>query len=325
MCDSDIKVSVMMVTYNHGKYIEQAIQSVINQNTDFKYELLIGEDCSSDCTREIAERYQREYSQIIKIVRHNKNVGALKNEAELRQMCRGQYIAVLEGDDYWIYPDKLKRQAEFLDQHPEYIGVSHNVKVLGENGEKLPYRLQGFHYEKEHVYTRENALQFQMIGHLSGWMYRNIWGSVSQKEKLMIRKCDVNSDLKLSIVLGLKGDFYFREEEWSVYRRRFEGDGWSAQAAKMNMTLYHFERDVRLRKFLRECYGEKTDIEEKLFGYILQGFAEFKSQPSKETWKILLKMFRSGEVKKGAAVRYLIKESLRNNKRLKIKVGRWYV
>ncbi len=298
MRDPDIKVSVMMVTYNHGKYIEQAIQSVLNQNTNFKYELLIGEDCSTDCTRKVVERYQMDYPQIIRVVRHNKNVGALKNEAELRQRCRGQYIAVLEGDDYWIYPDKLKQQVDFLDQHPEYIGMSHNVKVLGENGEKLPYSLQGFHHEKEHVYTKENALKFQMIGHLSGWMYRNIWDSLSQKELLKIKKCEVNSDLKLSIVLGIKGDVYFKEDEWSVYRRRFEGDGWSAQAAKMNMTLYHFERDVRLRNFLMECYGEKIDIEEKLLGYIFQGFVEFKQQPSTKTLRILLKMIRSGEVKK---------------------------
>ncbi len=311
MRDPNIKVSVMMVTYNHGKYIEQAIQSVLSQNTDFKYELLIGEDCSTDCTREIAERYQRKYPHTIRIVKHNKNVGALKNEAELRQRCRGQYIAVLEGDDYWTYPDKLKWQVEFLDQHPEYIGVAHNVKVVGENGEKLPYRLQGFHREKEHVYTRKNALQFQMIGHLSGWMYRNIWDSLSQKELLKIRKCEVNSDLKLSIVLGLKGDFYFQKDEWSVYRRRFEGDGWSAQAVKMNMTLYHFERDVRLKRFLLECYGEKIDIEEKLLGYIFQGFIEFKNHPSKGTWSILVKMFRSGEIRKRVIVRYIIKRLLR--------------
>lgn len=308
MRDPDIKVSIMMVTYNHGKYIEQAIQSVLNQNTDFKYELLIGEDCSTDCTREIVERYQMEYPQIIKVVRHNQNVGALKNEAELRLRCKGQYIAVLEGDDYWIYPDKLKRQVEFLDRHPEYIGVAHNVKVLGENGEKLPYRLQGFHHEKEHVYTKENALQFQMIGHLSGWMYRNIWDSLSQKELLKIRKCEVNSDLKLSIVLGLKGDFYFLEDEWSVYRRRFEGDGWSAQAAKMNMTLYHFERDVRLKNFLVECYGEKTDIEGKLLEYIFQGLIEFKNNPSQKTGGALAKMLRNREVKKRVIVRYILKK-----------------
>ncbi len=311
MSDSDIKVSVMMVTYNHEKYIEQAIQSVLNQNTNFKYELLIGEDCSTDCTREIVERYQVKYPQIIKIVRHNKNVGALKNEAELRQRCRGQYIAVLEGDDYWIYCDKLKRQVEFLDRHPEYIGVSHNVKVLGENGEKIPYRLQGFHHEKEHVYTRENALQFQMIGHLSGWMYRNIWNSLSQQELLMIRKCEVNSDLKLSIVLGLKGDFYFQEDEWSVYRRRFEGDGWSAQAMKMNMALYHFERDVKLRNFLLKCYGERIDIEKKLLEYIFQEFIEFKNRPSKKTWRILFKMFGSGEVKKRIIICYIIEKLIK--------------
>lgn len=69
---SEIKVSVMMVTYNHEKYLEQAILSVIGQNTDFKYELLIGEDCSTDRTREIARKYQKMYPEVIKLVVHNK-------------------------------------------------------------------------------------------------------------------------------------------------------------------------------------------------------------------------------------------------------------
>lgn len=261
---SEIKVSVMMVTYNHEKYLEQAILSVIGQNTDFKYELLIGEDCSTDRTREIARKYQKMYPEVIKLVVHNKNIGALKNEADLRRRCKGEYVAVLEGDDYWTNPDKLRFQTKFLDLHPQYIGVSHNVTVLDENGKKVPYELEGIHYQNKHVYTREDALNFKMIGHLSGWMYRNIWRQMPSREFNLIKNCDVNSDMKLSVVLGLKGDIYYIEDEWSVYRRRFEGDGWSAKNYNRNLALYYYETDVKLRNLLDQCYGEQVDIKSRL-------------------------------------------------------------
>lgn len=306
MKNTDIKISVMMVTYNHGKYIEQAIQSVLAQKVDFKYELLIGEDCSTDKTREIAEKYQAMYPDIINVIAHNKNVGALKNEADLRQRCRGEYIAVLEGDDYWIYEDKLKRQATFLDAHPQYIGIAHNVKVIGESGEKVPFELEGFHHEKAHVYTKKNALDFEMVGHLSGWMYRNIWRTLSQRELYLIRKCNVNSDLKLSIVLGLKGDIYYLEDEWSVYRRRFTGDGWSAQFYKKNLIPFKYNESVEIKNLLWECYGEKTDIEQRLLEYIYMGFTNWKRNPSIENGKILLELIRKREIKKKDMIQYII-------------------
>ncbi len=305
MNSSEIKVSVMMVTYNHEKYLEQAILSVLGQNTDFKYELLIGEDCSTDHTRKIAEKYQAMYPEIIKLISHNKNIGALKNEADLRRRCKGQYIAVLEGDDYWTNPDKLKIQMEFLESHLQYIGVSHNVTVLDENGEKVPYELEGIHYQQAHVYTKEDALDFKMIGHLSGWMYRNIWKKMSQREFNLIKKCDVNSDVKLSVVLGLKGDIYYIEDEWSVYRRRFEGDGWSAKYYSRNLELYHYETDVKLRNFLDKCYGEKIDIKARLLKNIYRSGTICIKNPSKENVMVFLKLFFKKEVSKRDLLLYL--------------------
>lgn len=306
MNSSEIKVSVMMVTYNHEKYLGQAILSVINQNTDFKYELLIGEDCSTDQTRKIAEKYQAMYPEIVKLITHNKNVGALKNEADLRRRCQGQYIAVLEGDDYWTNPEKLKRQVEFLDSHPQYIGVSHNVKVLDENGKKLPYDFEGFHHRREHIYTKKNALRYEMIGHLSGWMYRNIWKQMSQREFNLIKNCGVNSDVKLSIVLGLKGDIFFSEDEWSVYRRRFVGDGWTATSRTQNWCLYRYEVYVQLKELIEKCYGEKVDIKNKLLKNIGESWEKCKETPSKENIQTFYKLLCKKDVSKREIIHYLL-------------------
>lgn len=308
MSSPEIKVSVMMVTYNHEKYIEQAILSVLNQNVDFKYELLIGEDCSTDRTREIAEKYQTMYPEVIKLIKHNKNIGALKNEADLRRRCHGQYIAVLEGDDYWINSNKLKCQVEFLDTHSQYIGMAHNVKILDEHGKRLPYKFQGvFHHRREHVYTKKDALNFDLIGHLSGWMYRNIWKQMSQKEFNLIKRCHVNSDVKLSIVLGLKGDIYFAEDEWSVYRKRYEGEGWTATHSNRNLAVYLYEVDVELKKLLTS-YGEEVDIKEHLLWYISESLRIAIRNPSKENTQIFLKLLCKKDISKREIMYYLFKK-----------------
>lgn len=311
MSDSKIKVSIVMLAYNHEKFIEQAIESILEQDVDFKYELLIGEDCSTDRTREIVEKYQRNYPDMIKVVRHNKNIGMQKNVNILLRKCEGAYIAYLEGDDYWICPKKLKFQADFLDAHPEYIGVTHNVKSVGERGEKLPYRLEGFHHEKEHIYTKKNALNFEIIGHMSGLMYRNIWKFLSKKELNAVEKCKINGDQKVSVVLGLKGDIYYFEDVWSVYRRCFRGNNWSARFRYKNMSLFYYENNIEMKRFLRDCYRIETDIEDKLLVNIYDAFLIWKTKPSSENRNIFLKMIMKRDLKKRTVLKYILVKQMK--------------
>ena len=108
--DSRIKVSVVMLTYNHEKYIAQAIESVLMQETDFHYEIVIGEDCSTDRTREIVIEYQKKYPDKIRTLLHAKNIGGNANYRQTYSECNGDYIAFLEGDDFWIDRKKLQKQ-----------------------------------------------------------------------------------------------------------------------------------------------------------------------------------------------------------------------
>lgn len=112
-------VSVKMLTYNHAPYIAQAIESVLMQKTTFPFELVIGEDCSTDGTREIVFDYARRYPEIIRVVTSDKNVGALQNSVRCSRVLRGKYIAWCEGDDYWHRDDKLQLQVDYLETHPE--------------------------------------------------------------------------------------------------------------------------------------------------------------------------------------------------------------
>lgn len=121
----EIMVSVSMITYNHEKYIAQAIEGVLMQKTNFKYELIIGEDCSTDNTRKICLDYGEKYPEIIKLRLPKENLGMQQNGYENGIACTGKYIAICEGDDYWIDPLKLQKQVEFLEGNEEY-GLVHS-------------------------------------------------------------------------------------------------------------------------------------------------------------------------------------------------------
>ncbi|MDM1348438.1 glycosyltransferase [Myroides marinus] len=126
-------VSVAMLAYNHSKYINEAIDSVLMQETDFPLQLVIAEDYSPDNTREIILDYQKKYPHIIKLVLQNQNVGAKQNNYDLFENLDGKYVAALEGDDYWVTKNKLQRQLFFLEAE-ENVGLVYTNAMLLENG-----------------------------------------------------------------------------------------------------------------------------------------------------------------------------------------------
>jgi glycosyltransferase involved in cell wall biosynthesis len=126
-------VSVHMNTYNHEKYIAEAIDGVISQQCDFPFELIIGEDCSLDNTRTIVMDYQRRFPHLIRILTAQNNIGAKANTLRCRQAVRGVYVAICEGDDYWTDVSKLKRQVELMLKQPEIMLACHAVNRIDAN------------------------------------------------------------------------------------------------------------------------------------------------------------------------------------------------
>lgn len=109
-----------MITYNHEQYIERAIQGILQQVTDFEIELVIGEDYSEDGTREICATYAHDYPEIVKLLPKSERKGMSKNFLDTINMCKSKYIAFCEGDDYWIDPNKLQMQVDFLEKNPSF-------------------------------------------------------------------------------------------------------------------------------------------------------------------------------------------------------------
>jgi glycosyltransferase involved in cell wall biosynthesis len=114
-----MKVSICCLTYNHGRYLEEALQSFVSQQTTFDVEIVIGDDASSDGTPELVEKYCQDNTNI-KYLRQEKNVGMMPNAVYALRNCTGEYIALCEGDDYWIDLLKLQKQVDFLEANREY-------------------------------------------------------------------------------------------------------------------------------------------------------------------------------------------------------------
>ena len=131
------KVSVCMLTYNHEAFLEQAILGVVNQKTTFPFELIIGNDCSTDRTQEIAVKYQQLYPDKIIVLSMERNTRGQENSRRVFGRARGEYVAFCEGDDYWINDDKLQMQADYLDAHPK-VGLVHMLCQTDKAGEIIP-------------------------------------------------------------------------------------------------------------------------------------------------------------------------------------------
>lgn len=129
-------LSIIVLTYNHEKYIRQCLEGIINQKTNFTFEVIIGEDCSTDGTKNIVRDFEVRYPDIIKPIYHSQNVGAKRNAYEFCfSKVSGQYIALCEGDDYWTDFEKLQKQVDFLEANKDYSVCFHYVNFVNENGE----------------------------------------------------------------------------------------------------------------------------------------------------------------------------------------------
>jgi len=130
-------VSIVIPSYNRADTVSQTINSIVNQQCDFDFEIIIGDDCSTDNAQDILLSYQSGYPSIIKLLFHDENIGLGANWATCIKQCRGKYIANCDNDDYWHNLQKLQLQVEFMEQNPKY-GLCHtDYRVLNRSTGKL--------------------------------------------------------------------------------------------------------------------------------------------------------------------------------------------
>ena len=132
-------ISVCIITYNQELYVAQTIESILEQECNVPFEIIIGEDVSTDTTRSICERYASEYPELIRLLPSDRNWGVGGNLLRTFRAAKGKYLAICEGDDYWTYPQKLQEQLDHFERHPDSSMVyTNNVDYWEDSGEITP-------------------------------------------------------------------------------------------------------------------------------------------------------------------------------------------
>ncbi|WP_223709156.1 glycosyltransferase [Flavobacterium potami] len=202
-----------MITYNHSKFIEQTIESIMNQTTNFDYKLFIGEDFSSDDTRAICKRLKYKYPDKIDLFLNDTNLGANVNARQIFKACfesGAKYVALCEGDDYWIDPLKLQKQVDFLEDNKDYVLCFHPIKILKQDGEIVDDFITNVPQDYE---TIETLARLGNYIHTPSVVFRNVI-----KELPFEFQLTPIGDYFLYIILAQYGKLKCLEEKMAVYR-----------------------------------------------------------------------------------------------------------
>lgn len=193
-----MKVSVLMLVYNHEKFIEKALLGVLAQKVDFEYEIIVSDDCSQDATFRIVQEIKNRHDagNVIKYVRHKRNVGVAANFILALTMCQGEYIAHCEGDDYWDHNEKLKMQVDFLDNNDDYSAVTSFTKILSSNEgliiEPVPIKLvvsfEDILLDRKNQTRTVSLVMRNFKTHLEAFAVKGVYFGVDRKLKLWLTK-----------------------------------------------------------------------------------------------------------------------------------------
>ncbi len=213
---SDIKVSINCITYNHEPYIRDCLDGLLMQKTNFKYEILVHDDASTDKTSDIIREYEQKYPDIIKPIYQTENQyskGVKISFTYQYPRAQGKYIAFCEGDDYWTDPNKLQMQYDFMEEHEECSMACHNsVRYQFSNNKELIENA----FEKEGYIPIEQFL-YVTIGKFVATASIFFRKSILDNYPQFLKDCPIG-DLPLRIYSAHVGKVYYSEKVMSVYR-----------------------------------------------------------------------------------------------------------
>jgi glycosyltransferase involved in cell wall biosynthesis len=254
-------VSVHMITYNHEPYIAQAIEGILRQETDFPIEIIIGEDCSTDGTRDIVFDYQKRHPDIIEVINSGRNVGMLENSARVRKACRGKYIAYCEGDDYWHHSLKLQKQVDCLETHPE-VGLVHgDINRLYQEQNRIIHGVN----KLKNVDYHDIASVFEalLLGNYTVFactvcVRKELIDAAFKEEECLMKNAEIKMiDLPLWLSISRHNKFVYFPESWVTYRILSESASHSKSEAK---NLAFKESSKRVRLYFAKKYECSSDV-----------------------------------------------------------------
>lgn len=263
-------LTVCVITYNHAKYIEQALDSILEQRVTCSWQIIIADDCSTDGTRQILERYQEQHPDLIHLLLRDVNVGPEQNWLDLMAHARSRYVLYAEGDDYFCDPDKLQLQVDFLETHPEVAVCFHPVKVVYEDGS-----------QPDDIFPTPAQRKNKKTLNLSDLLVSNF----IQTNSVMYRWRFGQGDIKQTFPLGVApGDWFLHllhaehgkialiDRVMAVYRKHPAGLWWDSQRNQDAFWSKHGLAYMKLFRAMAERYAtnerDRNVIDENSFNIL---------------------------------------------------------
>ncbi len=266
-----MKLSIFVVTYNQEKYIRECLDSILMQKVDFEYEVIIGEDCSTDRTPQICDEYAAKYP-FIHVYHHTKNLGLIKNWEFVLNKCTGDYVAMLEGDDYWTNPDKLQTQVEFLDLHSNIALTFTSASVSYEGGdirdEHIFDHLVSRIYSLQDIYEKWSILSSTVVFRKSSVF------PISYPKEIYI------NDTYTFMRIMQSGDAYCFAEPWTIYRRH------ASNLSRVDSPEVSLRWAIQHR-FIGHYFPDLKNLANKNESLYLE--ALIYNRQSKDTWRYRLR------------------------------------
>lgn len=298
----DILVSIICITYNHEKFIRYALDAFLMQKTNFKYEILIHDDASTDKTASIIKEYEIKYPNLFKVIyqKENQYSKGKKVISLLLEKASGKYLAFCEGDDYWIDENKLQRQIDFLINNPNYSAIYHNVLVVDENNDEYKEEQHSFPFLDEYTVKKETLYPGTLCGQLASLVCINFWNKLTTKNKNDYFLCKANGDVKLNLLLSMFGNIKYLKEIMSCYRRTYNGYSWNARIKGKDLSIYYFDSINSMVKMIKMIFNIEINsqyIKNAKCRIIADYLVKLLRIKKRKNLKIFLNLYRYCDVK----------------------------
>ena len=259
----DFAVDVSLICYNHARYLRHCLDSILEQKTTFCFWIIIGDDCSTDNSQEIIKEYVERYPDRVVAILNETNLGASQNAYNVSLLCTAKYVCQGESDDYWTDPNRLQKQYDFLENHPEYVAVASNYYNVGPNEENPYPSLLCWQVNKS--YFMKKYLRLGFVLHGNTMMIRNIFPVKDEKYIKMRLSTPTLGDVKTRVLLYDSGDIYCMKDIMHAHRMGANDKNSFFVKSKSDPIRYCYMYNT-LVESLNEYFGNKYDFSPLLAG-----------------------------------------------------------
>ena len=245
--NNSIEVSVMVTFYNQAEYVKQTLESVLSQKTDFKYEVILGDDGSSDGTYELLLEWKEKYPDVFVVLQMPRDkdkkyepiIRASNNRCNMLKHARGKYVTYLDGDDYYINDKKLQMQYELLEAHPDCAACGHNITMLWEKTRKT--KKLGLNFNKTVIINKKDYWRYFYL-HTDTLVFRNMYKGCTEQIE-----ADIFDDNIITLYFIKSGNVIFIPEQMAVYRQ-LDGSSWNKRSEyeRLMINLKDYEDEKRV-------------------------------------------------------------------------------